>query len=227
MKNIFYLCIVLLCIGCEKDPEPVRGGVETQVSGRIYDNINDLPLAGQKIKIAEYKTKYMNYGSVGSNEDFIGFIDSTYTDVSGNYDFIFKTTGNGNVYRVMYFETEDVRSYEEPFEIEKIGEPQHFDFFGLQLYPQDLKIITTDLSIVPVEIYVKGKPYIIPDLTESNVEVTRRIYVDKNSVYNVNFQRRKPDYSMQDFKLEFPATGTTEITQQNITIHDSDFVDRE
>ena len=227
MKNIFYLFIILLCVGCEKDSEPLHAGIETRVSGRVYDFDKALPLANQKILIAEYKKKSMHYGSVGSNEDFVGFIDSTYTDVSGNYDFTFKTTGKGDVYKVFLSETFDVMSYSDPYEIKKVGEPQYFEFSGWQLYPQDLKVTTNNLTILPVKIFMRGKPYAIPDLTENNTEVNYRVYVDKNLGQYVSFQREKPDGTTQHFIVEAPATGTTELTQWVITLNDSDFIDQD
>lgn len=230
MKKILCLLIILALAGCEKDSEPLHAGIETRVSGRVYDfsgNAMPLGLANQKIKIAEYKKKFMNYGSVGSNEDFVGFIDSTFTDVSGNYDFTFKTTGKGDVYKVVLFETIDVMSYSDAYEIEKVGKPQYFEFSGTQLYPQDLKVTGNNLMILPVKVFVRGKPYPIPDLTQNNTEVTYRVYVDKNSGQYLSFQRNKPNGKTQQFIVESPATGTTELTQQIITLNDSDFIDQD
>lgn len=229
MKNIFYLFLVLLlCMGCE-DPEPMHAGVETTVSGRIYDYENQLPLGGQKIVIKEYM-KSQNYGAIAPNYDFKGNIDSTYTDVNGNFNFTFKTTGRGNAYKVFYEETEDVSLYSDVVEIEKkdLGVPVDLYYLsGTQLYPLTLKITPNNLSGLPIKIkaFFPAKPFILDNITENNVAVTRNLYVDKNTQTSLQFVMLLPAYVEKRYSVKLPATGTTTPEMQTIELNEENFVD--
>lgn len=224
MKNIFYLFIVLICIGCE-DPEPLRGGIETAVNGRIYDYSNALPLAGQKVVIKEYM-KTQNVGAISPNFDFKGNIDSTYTDAEGNFNFTFKTTGKGNNYRVTYESTEDVYINSDFFEIDKPGQAVALpNLSGIQLYPLSLKIIPNNLSAFPINITTLSpiKPYVFEDITQ-NTAVARQLYVDKNSKTQLRFVFWESG-NEKHYNAELPATGSAIPAEQTIELNATDFVD--
>ncbi|MHA3789863.1 peptidase associated/transthyretin-like domain-containing protein [Flavobacterium hauense] len=228
MKNLLYLFIILLCVGCEKDPEPLHAGIETPVSGRIYDSANELPLSGQKIIVEEYM-KTQNYGAITPNYDFKGSIDSTYTDSNGYFDFTFKTTGKGNCYRIIFEPAEDVQNNSDIFEINKrdLKTPAKIDFSGTQLYPLVLKIIPDNLSILPVNITTgfSAKPYSLPDITQNNVAATRYLYVDKNSNISLRLVVVYPEYDEKYYNLTLPPVNSTAPPEQSIHLNDSDFVD--
>lgn len=228
MKNIFLFFVFLLCMGCDKDREPISAGVETPLNGKVFDYSNELPLVNQKVVVEEY-IKTHSFGAVAPNYDFKGRIDSTYTDNNGYFDFRFTTTGNGNFYRVVFEPTQDVQNNSDTFDIDKkdLGIPYQHNFSGIQLYPLTLKIMPKDLNALPVKVSTDfpSKPFWLDNINENNVEVTRHMYVDKNSKVSLQFIMILPPYDEKYYFVEFPAFGTTTPAEQYIELDNIDFID--
>lgn len=218
MKNIFYFFAVLLLVGCTDDP--VAAGIETPISGRIFDTTNNVPLGGQKVVVREYKKKFVADG--GTIYDLIASIDSTYTNEDGFYNLKFKTTGNGHSYKVHFEAGEYAYGYDFA-EIEKLGEAGVFNLSGLQLYPMTLKVTLNNLSTVPVEIFPGVKRYGFAPLTQNNAENSVLVPVDKNGTTTIDFARTTATGEREFYSVILPATNTSGLTETSITINDSDF----
>ncbi|MGB3607531.1 hypothetical protein, partial [Psychroserpens sp.] len=150
-KLIFILILfAVLFMSCEKEPLPAD--TETLIFGQIYDSTNDLPIINKKLKIAEYR----EVGTFsGTSYIFNGFIDSTYTNINGEYNLPFRTTGNGSSYliQIEYDNEVYISNSDENIQDDIIGEQLELNFDALQLYPVDLRVITTNIINQEITVY--------------------------------------------------------------------------
>lgn len=224
--------IILSFTSCEDTFEP--NGIETRVFGRMYDSQNQLPLTNHKLRIAEYNL-IPGFGSV-PNIDFIQYVDSTTTDSAGYYDFVFTTSGQGDIYKLeVDFDFETYATNDGNFfgllnqeyhtEIENLEEDIELNFEVLFVYPVNLKItLDSDVEFLPIRI---EKPYYraINNLTETGIESTRLFYVDKNSAWEIILRRTTSDGQRQRVIINMPATNSSELTEFEFYINDNDFID--
>ncbi|MFT5891311.1 MAG: hypothetical protein ACI9Y7_001412 [Dokdonia sp.] len=231
-KTIFLMLLLSLLafISCEDTFEPI--GIETRVFGRMYDSQNQLPLADQQLRIAEYN-RIPGFGSV-PNTDFIQYLDSTLTDSQGFYDFSFTTSGLGDRY---ILETQPIqepqiindfifgfRNQEFLTEIEDLGESTELNFEVQFLYPVNLKItLDPNVQFLPIKI---ARPFVSgsDNLTQTGIEDSRLFYIDKNSSSLVILVRTTPEGQRERVIIEMDATNTTDLTEFEIYIEDSDFI---
>lgn len=221
MIKYILLLMPMLMMKCEEDP--IKEGIQTHVSGRIFDNENQIPVTGHMVFIQEYEGHFAFDG--GGTDVFRGYIDSVATDANGYYQLDFTTTGNGTAYRVAAASTNDTYGYLEPIEIMNPGQDTEVDFWLTHLYPVNLKVTLNNVSSLPVNIYPELRPYTTAPLEENGTELTRLIYVNKNHSSTVFFTHQLPDYTNKGFHITIPQTGTTEPVDFPITISDSDFTE--
>ncbi|TYC07441.1 hypothetical protein ES677_15050 [Bizionia gelidisalsuginis] len=209
----------LLFISCEKEPIPAN--IETLVFGKIYDSTNDIPIVNEKVKLAEFSTQ----GTfAGTNYIFKGYIDSTTTDMNGNFILPFNTTGNGNKYSIQLDYTENVHipNLEEFIQDENVGGQEEFIFEALKLYPIDLRIITTDNISQEINIYKQFPERQIAPIPPSSQNSVRRIWADKNVENAINFQIRE-NSSTLNYNIVIPLNNTTELYEFEVEINSADF----
>lgn len=231
MKNrILHLSVpvflLFLTLSCSNDDSKVTAGIETRVFGRVYDNWNDLPVANQKLTISEWNS--VPQWSPGPNDDFIQFLDSTYTDANGYYDMTFRTTGRGDLYFIEYEFNDSIMTYnQDRVEIEQLGTDTEVNYNFLHLYPVTLKItLAPDVEYLSIRIAPEYTFFTSPDwLTETNVEYSKTIFTNKNTDQNIRFFRTKPDGHYQTATFTLPATNTTLVTEFEVYITNDDFTD--
>ena len=221
--TLFFL--MLLFSSCEDTLEP--SGIETKVFGRVYDNINNLPITNQKLLISEWNS--IPQITPGPNDDFIQFLDSTYTDIDGYYDITFTTSGKGDLYYISYENDDSIWTYyKNPVEIENLGDDNEIDYEFLKLFPVNLLItLEPDVEYLPIQISSLDFTYIpTPELlTETNVQYTKQIFTDKNTDDQLKLFRTKPDGLYQTATYSIPATNTSELAEFEIFITNDDFID--
>jgi hypothetical protein len=220
-KNLIYIltCFSLLIISCEEDPIPAD--IETLVFGKIYDSTNDIPIVNEKVKLAEYSTQ----GTfAGTNYIFKGFIDSTTTDINGDYNLPFSTTGNGNKYQIQLDFNEQVHipNLVEFIQDESIGNQEELNFEGLRLYPVDLRVIITDEITQEINVYKQFPERLIDPIPPSTQNLIRRIWIDKNVVNEINFRIGNSSPFLNHF-IEIPINNTTEPYEYEVEISSTDF----
>ena len=209
----------LLFISCEEDPIPAD--IETLVFGKIYDSTNDIPIVNKKIKLAEFSTQ----GTfAGTNYIFKGFIDSTTTDINGDYSLPFNTTGNGNKYSIQldYKQEVHIPNLEEPIQDESIGDQEEINFEGLNLYPVDLRVIITDEITQEINVYKQFPERQIDPIPASIQNSVRRIWVDKNVVNEITFRIGSSSPFLNHI-IQIPINNTTELYEYEIEISSTDF----
>lgn len=223
MKKIPILLLIsllFLCMKCEDYLEP--GGIEATVYGRVYDSVNDIPIADFKIKVIESNTT-----GFYNTEEFIQVLDSTYTDVDGFYELTFITSGKGDHYTLAPERDKDNvwTYYQDAVEVEPSNSNLEVDFNFLHLYPAMVNIrVDSDVEYLPVGFihrYDKGVIYI----EETDTVIRRRIYIDKNTSPNIEFYQR---ISLNEWKyanFDIPATETTEEIEFDIHVTNADFKD--
>ncbi|QOG03678.1 hypothetical protein [Flavobacterium sp. MDT1-60] len=236
MRNTLLLFVLLFTIvGCKKDPVLIKSGIETKVFGVIKDDHGE-PISNLKIKVAEYKVT--NTGSyIVSSEDyeFIDWVDSTYTNMNGNYDFVFKTSGKGNFYDLVI--GEEVKPHEpqiiflefytsitqEANDMTFIGKQFEFNSDDLiRLYPCQITFKVNNVETFPVRIsheYTRG--FNLNDLT-ANGTFEQTIYIQRYNKETVTLFRIKNGVG-QRATFEFPASNVKEMTYQTITVQEADF----
>ena len=236
MKKInFILYLILLSTllnSCEDLQEP--SGTETRVFGRMYDSQNQLPLSNHKLRIGEYNL-IPGFGSV-PNIEFIQYVDSTLTDSDGYYDFTFSTSGQGDRYSLeVDFDYDTYATNDGNFfgllnqdyqtEIENLGVDTELNFEVLFVFPVNIKFtLDSDVQHLPIRIQ---KPYYRAsnNLTETGIEINRLFYVDKNSDWEIILRRTTSDGQNQRVIREMPATNSSDLSEVEVFINDSDFVD--
>jgi len=209
----------LLFTSCEEDPIPAD--IETLVFGKIYDSTNDIPIVNEKIKLAEFSTQ----GTfAGTNYIFKGFIDSTSTDINGEYSLPFNTTGNGNKYQIQldFKEQVHIPNLVEFIQDESIGNQEEINFEGLRLYPVDLRVIITDEITQEINVYKQFPERLIDPIPASVQNSVRRIWVDKNVVNEITF-RIGTSSPFLNHIIEIPINNTTELYEYEIEISSTDF----
>ena len=141
MKNLIYLFSFLIFISCEK--ENIQSGIQTKVSGKLT-NYDGEPIVNSKVRIGEFKNKFVSDG--GSTDYFSKYVDSTLTNINGEYDITFKTTGEGSSYRLILENSPNDQSYYgfyDSVEIKNLGNPFVFNYNQFtKLYPSDITFIT-------------------------------------------------------------------------------------
>ena len=226
------LFLILLLTSCEDTFEP--SGIETRVFGQMYDSQNGLPLTNHKLRIGEYNL-IPGFGPA-PNIDFIQYVDSTITDSAGFFDFVFTTSGQGDRYQLEVdfdydtYATNDgnffgLLNQEYNTELENLGEDTEINYEVLFVFPVSLKItLDSDVQFLPIRI---REPYYraTNNLTETGVENVRLYYVDKNSSWQVELTRTTSEGQAQRVIFDMPATNSTEITEFEFYVNDSDFVD--
>lgn len=227
MKKIYYLFFGVFALsGCEAcNDKPLPAGIETKVHGNVYDFSNAIPVSNQEIKVGEYIGKFA--GEYGFHYYFIQWVDSTSTDLNGNYDFIFKTSGKGSKYKLELEHAKDMWSFNSPYKnIDNIGKSFHADFDMLHLFLVKLKITLNNVDYLPIRPDFSSYNYTtIPNIQNNNTEEIREIFVNKNSSFTIKFYRTKPDGKGQIASFNFPATNSTNPIEIPITLNNSDFID--
>ncbi|WP_445732189.1 hypothetical protein [Mariniflexile sp.] len=222
---------ILLFTSCEDTFEP--SGIETRVFGRMYDSQNQLPLANHKLRIGEYNL-IPGFGSA-PNIDFIQYVDSTTTNSSGYFDFVFTTSGQGDRYQLEidynydnFFKLNDenvfgLLSQQHRTELENLGGDTEINFEVLFFFPVNLKItLNSDVQFLPIRI---REPYsrVADNLTETGVENSRIFYIDKNSNWQILLTRNTSDGQRQRVVIDMPATNNTGLSEFEFNINDDDF----
>lgn len=238
MKKIllsFFLLIIL--VSCRKDPVMIKSGIETRVFGKLTD-FHDEPISNLKIKVAEFKAT--NSGGLFmsvENLEFVDWIDSTYTNTDGRYDFVFKTTGNGNFYRLFFGERTKENEPQiiwDPFyvditngahDMKYIGKEFEFNTINLvELYPCQVTLKVNNLETFPMTLSHSLTYFFNLKNIETNGTSIHTIYINKYNDQTLTVLRRKNGISQQAL-YKFPASNTEGITYQTITVEEADFKD--
>lgn len=238
MRNILLLFVLSFCVmGCKKDAALIKSGIETRVFGKLTD-YRDKPISNLKVKVAEFKvTNNGSYIVSYDDYEFIDWIDSTYTNTNGNYDFVFKTSGKGNFYRLFFSERTKENEPQiiwDPFfiditersnDMKYIGKEFEFNTVNLiELYPCQITFIVNNPAIFPMMpthnlTYPSNLKSII-----ANGSSVHTIYIQKYNKQTVNLYRTKNGIT-QVALYEFQASNVEGITYQTITVEESDFKD--
>lgn len=230
-KNLPYFLLQMIALGffisCSSDDFKENSGIETRVFGRAYDHVNNIPVVNKKLIISEWNS--VPQVSPGPNEDFIQFLDSTYTDEEGYYDFTFTTSGQGDVYYIDYEYEVDIWSYyKDRVEIENLGADNEVDYNFQYFYPVDLKItLQDDHILLPVTVRPRlGRSLSDSnEFTETNVTYTYRVLTSKVHSQEINFTRRTSEGTFQRATFILPPANTTELTEFEIFVSEEDYVD--
>jgi len=99
-------------------------GITTNVSGIVYDNIRQLPIANASIYIYE-ATSLGLYGP----QNYVA-IDSTKSDVLGKYSIQFKTNGSGYIYSISFQLNENYFTYYKSGTNLNIGKDTAVNFYA-------------------------------------------------------------------------------------------------
>jgi len=238
MRKILISFVLLLSlISCCDDPVLIKSGIETRVFGKLTD-YRDSPIADLKIKIAEFKvTTRGSYLFSNSDYEFIGWVDSTYTNTSGNYDFVFKTTGKGNFYRLHIGEEgkrTEPKILSDPFflditeysnDMKYIGKEFEFNTINLLwLYPCIVTFKVDNVETFPLLAYRDPSDYSSNYDFTTNGTFERRFYIQRYAKVIISINRRKSGI-LQSAKYEFPASNVDATTYQTITVLEADFKD--
>jgi len=231
MKIVLYLYLILFVFtNCECERDPIDAGVVSTVSGNAYDFRNDIPAQGIKIKVGEFKRHFV---IDGNGNTFIKWVDSTYTDINGDYNLTFATSGLGDNYKLFAEETIDIRGYNDVIDITNIGGSNVFDLNFVHIYPIKLIITVNNVSYSPIQISNYYNHH-IDKITQANGQFERILYLDKNfdNENKVKFSidtdpnNYYSDYSdIKAYEVIIPAASVnaTTIVDFPITINDSDF----
>jgi len=221
MTKYLVFTIFLLSFTCEVE-HPIPAGLETNVSGKVL-NYDNTPVANAKILIAEYKSDL-------GNLTLVRYVDSTVTNLNGEYKMKFKTSGgtryylaidnyNGD-YTYYYNYGYDINDPNDLVEIGNIGNNFVYNFFVTKLYPCDVTINTSGIKHFPI--YVYQDAFLKETEITSNTSIVKRIYIDGiQSEEQLIFSRNG---GLESAVINFPVIYSNGLFKQNITIHETDFL---
>lgn len=234
-KTLILFALLLSLTSCCYDPVLIKSGIETRVFGKLTD-YRDAPISDLKIKVAEFKVTTTGFLS-SSEYEFIGWVDSTYTNATGNYDFVFKTSGKGNFYRLNIGEeakrTEPkILSYpfflditESSNDMKYLGKEFEFNSINLLwLYPCIVTFKTDNVETFPLLAYRDPTDYSVTYNFTANGTFEGRLYIQRYAKEIISVNRRKNGV-LQSAKYEFPASNVETTTFQTITVKEADFKD--
>ncbi|KAF2510685.1 hypothetical protein EYY60_09225 [Flavobacterium zhairuonense] len=233
MRKILLLFFLFVLASCDKDPVLIQSGIETKVNGKITDD-HDVPISNLIVKVGEYKvTTTGSYLVSYEDHEFIKWVDSTFTDNNGNYDFVFKTTGKGNFYQLSFGkEAKDkepqvlwrpftVNITEDANDLKYIGKQFEFNSKNLiLLYPCEVTFKVNNVTTFPTG-PSHNLTYTTYNIT-ANGESKQTLYIDKYNKQIVDFYRTKNGV-LQKASYEFPASNVEDTTYQTITVEETDF----
>ena len=210
--------MTILFSGCEDDPLPQ--GIDSSVSGNVSDTWNSTPFVNLKLKVAEYKK---HPSSINTSYEFIKWVDSSYTDSNGDYNFSFTTSGQGDHYRLHVEETPDIWTYYyDALEIENIGGSNLRDLDFLHLYPTNLIITLNNLEYTPIRIDVETFSD-LENILIANGQVQRLFYSNKNTNDEITFRMKNSNDEYLNYTIVIPASQTTDLQNYEIILNNSDF----
>jgi hypothetical protein len=242
-KILFIGIFSLVLFACEKDNvELIPSGIMTNVHGRITSR-NGEPVSNVIIRVGEYK----EYGGAsypsgfGSPSiDLIQYANTVHTDADGNYDFVFVTSGKGNLYRLevgqysasaaenqAYWGYYSQAITQFPNDKTHLGKPFEYNNDQLvKLYPCEVTLQFNGATIFPIGLFHEYTyPMYLPDVSSSETTV-RKIFIDQFTDQKLILSRRKPNLGAeQTATYIFPASHTPTPTAQTVIVNESDFVD--
>ena len=222
--KIIIIFLSLLLVSCEE--ENIQSGIQTNVTGKVIE-YNFSPVQNVKVRIGEFKSHFVFDG--GSQDYFVKYVDSTFTDLNGNYNMNFTTTGNGTSYKVIFENSPTDQSYigyNDPIKIDKIGS----DFilnnvYITKLYPCQVTINSNNISIFPIGIWHETTRTVnTPEINSASTYI-KTIYITNYLTQTLNFYRTKPNGINQKAIFTFPPSNSTNTTTQNILLNETDFID--
>ncbi|MDV6170386.1 hypothetical protein R1T16_18265 [Flavobacterium sp. DG1-102-2] len=219
-KITIYVFIMVLFTAMKCDDDFVSKSTNGRVTGRVFDQWNNIPFVNMKLAIAEYN--YKSHGITGE-EVFVQYLTDTTTDAEGYYDVSFVTSGKGDRYYVVPLETDEsvFTYYYEPELIKVYLNIDSADINFLHLYPCSLKVtVADDLSNFPIKVATDFQPYTIADITEAGSEVTRQLHINKNAPTTLYFYK-----GTQHAVFTIPVTNTTDATEYSVNLRNEDFKD--
>lgn len=182
-----------------------------------------MPVTGQLLILIESNKKPIA-APPGSTLTDIRHLDSAYTDEEGNYEITFITTGRGDTYHILPARSDSVWTFHGQEEIKPLGTSKEINFQYLHLYPATLRIrLNNDVEHLPIRIG-HNRTLGLEAIQETGKEVVRHLYIDKNHPQEIRFWRTtQTGYQSASFTL--PATHSTEPTEFELTVSNSDFKD--
>jgi hypothetical protein len=231
IKLIFIVLLSFFFIQCSKDDEKLlSAGIETRVSGKITDN-NNAPISNVKLKISEYKITSNGFSIYGNLPDFVQDLELSETNSNGEYNFTFKTSGQGNYYALQIqpspFNEQRYWNCCYNSKIENIGDIHYFNYNQLiKLFPCDVTINLNNVSDFPLKVNHETtlqNNNNSNDIIDNN-QVIRRIYIMKNNTQTLQISRTKSNGTRQVANYTFPASNVETLTTQRITINETDFI---
>jgi hypothetical protein len=230
IKYLLFIFFSFFLIQCSKDDEKfLSAGIETRVSGRIT-NVNNSPIPNVKLKIGEYKITSKGFSIYGNLPDFVQDLELTETDSNGEYNFTFRTSGQGNYYAL---EIQPSPIAEQKYwnccyssKIDNIGNNHYFNYNQLiKLFPCDVTINLNNITDFPLKVNHETTLQNNNNSNDiiTNNQVVRRIYINKDNTQTLQISRTKSSGIRQIATYTFPASNVETLTTQNITIKESDF----
>lgn len=234
--------LLFVLFACEKDNVTLIGsGIMTNVHGKILSP-NGEPVSNIIIRVAEYKesggaTYPSGFGS--STTEFIQYSSTVYTDADGNYDFVFVTSGKGNLYRLEVGEfpasTADNPTYWGAYSLAITQVPNDQTFIGkifehnsnqlVKLYPCEVTLQFNDAAIFPVGLYHEYTYPLFLDEITSGATTVRTLFIDKFTDQQFILGRTKANGQSQNAVYVFPASQVETPTTQTVIVNESDFTD--
>lgn len=237
MKLLVGIIVLILMSECEGPVEPTFAGIDSSVSGKIIALDKDGEINGAeniKVRIAEYLA-YNNTFPNPTTYEFIQFVDSSYTNDQGVYDFSFTTTGSGSDYFLEIEKPDNLYFYFfSRYEIEDIGSNNILeDISSKILYPIEFMINSSEVESYPLTIsnrtYSGG--YFPRDTILTEGIHQYQTYGDGQSDYNesdtlkLTFRIPGDTTTYKDYTLNIPNPEINYEGINEIILNESEFTD--
>jgi hypothetical protein len=201
--------MLLMLYGCRKN---IPAGIETTITGKVYDPKTNKPITQAGIYIQEYEPGGMY------PPQFMGIIDSARTDNDGNYQINFTTTGRGTEYRITFSPGNSYDPITVPKKIQP-GRDTVINFVAFKIHTLKARVIVTNNYNPPLKVYTRLHTLNAGSIHSLSADTTIYLSILPDQYNEVFFNIKNVDtpslYNMRIDTLLFQGfTDTFQLTFQ-------------
>lgn len=183
-KYLLSFLLLTLVASCRKN---IPEGIETTITGKVYDPKTNKPIVGATVGVQEYKRGTILYGPT-----FNGIIDSTRTDNDGNYKITFTTTGTGVEYHLSFGPGKNYDPVTVPIKL-NVGKDTVINFLAFEIHTLKARVIVVNNYNPPLRVYTRLSTLETNQVLSTSADTTFFIKVLPDQFNEIYFNIRNVD----------------------------------
>lgn len=212
--------MLILIFGCKKN----KANTETTISGKIIDVNFSKPVVNAKIFILKYS---QTSDLVKSHAYLDKIVDSTLTDINGNYSFLLKTVETQGDYQLAYYLGQKFyNEYTQPQL--KLGQNNIFDLNAYEYSYLKARIIYSTNSYPPLTVTTTSAVNIYTSLSYIKIakvsgDTTVIMKIIPNHLVYITFSTNKGNARNPSYQETFTPPKLLDTLRKTFTIHPNTF----